>query len=334
MHCVGDQQKPDSAVQSITSPIMSTQESDSNIGTTATEHTKEVTTDVPHPDKESPDTSVKSLVSVVNNTSALSSSSKDSSGGDTTGNPSTVPDEVNQSEGKISGHAEPELKESTESSESAALSSGDTNTPTDPCGKTQASSTSVSADSMDRKETGGLEFLGSRLLPSDMTLDNLFKDLTGNSSGGETSAIPPLDISEVISSFGEVPDESSGTVTDDAVTSTVQGAACDSDTETRSSSQGSSVGDDNNLATRRQSPRRGPSATKLTPVSSLAETSSPNTSGTFKLEPVGSEDLNPPPPPIPHSPHILVPRGNECQFVYPHPRTEFYTFMYVKEAQF
>ena len=282
---------------------MSTQESDSNIGTTATEHTKEVTTDVPPPNKESPDTSVKSLVSVVNNTSALSSSSKDSSGEDTTGHPSSVPDEVNQSEGKISEHAEPELKESTESSESAASSSGDTNTPTDPCGKTQASSTSASADSMDREETGGLEFLGSSLLPSDMTLDNLLKDLTGNSSGGETSAIPPLNISEVISSFGEVPDESSATVTDDAVTSTVQGAACDSDTETRSSSQGSSVGDDNNLATRRQSPRRGLSATKLTPVSSLAETSSPNTSGTFKLEPVGSEDLNPPSLPS-LTPHI------------------------------
>ena len=292
MHCVGDQQKPDSAVQSITSPIMSTQESDSNTGTTATEPSKEVATDVPHQDGESPNTSVKSLVSVVNNTSALGSSAKDFSGEDTTGDPSSVPDEVNQSQGKSSEDAEPELKESTERTESAALSSGDTNTPTDPCAKTQASGTTVSADSMDSEETGGLDFLGSSLLPSDMTLDHLLKDMTGNGSGGEASAMSPLDISEVISSFGELPDESSATITDDAVTTTVQGAACDSDTETRSSSQGSTVGDDNNLSTRRQSPRRGPSATKLTPVSSLAETSSPNTSGMFKLEPVGSEDLN------------------------------------------
>ena len=328
-------------MQSITSPIMSTQESDSNTGTTAIEPSKEVTTGVPHPDGGSPDTSVKSLVSVVNNTSALGSSAKDSSGEDTTGHPSSVggspdtsvkslvsvvnntsalgssakdssgedttghpssvPDEVNQSQGKSSEDAEPELKESTERTESAALSSGDTNTPTDPCGKTQASGTTVSADSMDSEKTGGLDFLRSSLLPSDMTLDHLLKDMTGNGSGGEASAMSPLDISEVISSFGELPDESSATVTDDTVTTTVQGAACDSDTETRSSSQGSTVGDDNNLATRRQSPRRGPSATKLTPVSSLAETSSPNTSGTFKLEPVGLEDLNShPSTPTPH----------------------------------
>ena len=358
MHCVGDQQRPDSAVQSITSPIMSTQESDSNTGTTATEPSKEVTTDVSHPDGKSPDTSVKSLVSVVNNTSALGSSAKDSSGEDTTGHPSSVPDVVNESEGKSSEDAEPELKESTESTESAASSSGDTNTPTDPCGKTQAGGKSVSADSMGSEDTGGLDFLGSSLLPSDMALDHLLKDMTGNGSGGEASAMSPLDISEVISSFGELPDESSATVTDDAVTTTVQGAACDSDTETRSSSQGSTVGDDNNLATRRQSPRRGPSATKLTPVSSLAETSSPNTSGTFKLEPVarfrGLKFPHPPPPHL-HSPHILLLRRNGCQFIYPQPRAEFYkrslcysggvlwnslplevrqsTFMYVKEAQ-
>ena len=173
------------------------------------------------------------------------------------------------------------------STEPAASFSEDSNAPTDPREKTQTDSTSSNVRTMDSIETSGLDFLESILLASDMTLlDNILEDMTGNGAGNEASDLPPLHISEVISSFGELTDESNATVAtnspDNAVTTTLEGAAC---------IQSGASDDDRNANARRQSPRLAPSASKSTPVSSLADVSSPNTSGMFELEFVALEVL-------------------------------------------
>ena len=123
------------------------------------------------------------------------------------------------------------------------------------------------------------------------TLDNLLKDITGDDSEIEANEMPPIDVSEIISSFGDIPVESdispTATTSDGTVTVASQGTTVDPDNETRSGNQGSAIDDDGSANPRRQSPRRAPAPSKSTPVSSLADVSSPNTSGMLANECTG-----------------------------------------------
>ena len=240
----------------------------------------------PKPTKELVDSNITSLVSVVNNTSALNSSTKDGMAESAKSVSSTEPIDVDQLDSAVS--KESDLKDSeetlpSESSEVNVTSTPASNKPIDPSEKSQRSASSAESGVVDSQDNGGLDVLGSSLLPSDITLDNLLKDITGDGSEIEANDMPPLDVSEIISSFGDMPLESDISTTDsvshDTVTLASQGTSVDSDSETRSCSQGSAIEDDGSPNTRRQSPRRAPAPSKSTPVSSLADVSSPNTSG-------------------------------------------------------
>ena len=243
---------------------------------------------------ESVDTSITSLVSVVNNTSALNSSTKDGVAESTKSVSSTEPIDVDQMHSSVSKGSSSEASEETlpsENSEANATPTSASNEPTDPSEKSQGSTASTESGAVDSQGDGGLDVLGSTLLPSDFTLDNLLKDITGDDSEIEANEMPPLDVSEIISSFGDIPVESdisaTATTSDGTVTVASQGTTVDSDTETRSGNQGSAIDDDGSTNPRRQSPRRAPAPSKSTPVSSLADVSSPNTSGMLANESTG-----------------------------------------------
>ena len=239
--------------------------------------------DDPKPAKETSDTSVTSLVSVDNNTSAVNNSpTEDGKAEGAKTDSSSGPIDVDQPESSVSKESDSNASKtasetgecaSAESSEQSSTSVVDSNEAVDSNEKSQVSTTSINAGSADSQDNGGLDILGSSVLPSDVTLDNLLKDITGDGPGSEVDEMPPLDVSEIISSFEDIP------VSTESSATTSQGAACDSDSEMRSSSQGSAFEDDRNPHSRRQSPRRAALSSKATPVSSLADVSSPNTSG-------------------------------------------------------
>lgn len=231
---------------------------------------KAVTSDDPKPAEESMDTSTSSTVTVI--TSPLNTPIKDCLVPGIKSALSSVPTDVNQSDSAVSKESDSDSKTSSaQSSEPASAS----DKATEENEKSQASTISANASVVDSQDSGGLDILGSSLLPSDLTLDNLLKDITTDGSGSEANEIPPLDISEIISSFEDIPIESEMSITTssshDADSAASQGAF-DSDNEIRS--QGSALDDDHSSNARRQSPRRAPAPSKSTPVSSLADDTS------------------------------------------------------------
>ena len=220
----------------------------------------------PKPSKESADSSVTTLVSVANNTSVLNSSTKDTLAERVNTDVSVGPVDAGET-----GLAR--LKEATATSDSDRLIG--------PKQNSELTNTSKSAGATD--SSSELDILPS-LLPSDFTLDNVLKDITGDGSASGANEMLPLDVSEIVISCEDLPVESdSHTATGmscDAVTAPSDGVACDSDSDARSSREGregSAMEDDHRTSFRRQSPRKAP--TKSTPLSSLTDVSSPNSSG-------------------------------------------------------
>lgn len=147
-------------------------------------------------------------------------------------------------------------------------------------GTSDSELTNTSKSVGDTDANSELDILPS-LLPSDFTLDNVLKDITGDGSASGADETLPLNVSEIISSFEDLPvDSDSHTATGmsrDAVTAPSDGVACDSDSDARKSREGSAIEESHSTSFRRQSPRKAP--TKSTPMSSLTDVSSPNTSG-------------------------------------------------------
>ena len=282
---LGGQQNA-SAALAVQGAVMSPTESNADTSTSAaTVSSSSSVSMVTSEDVESVDTSITSLVSVVNNTSALNSSTKDGVAESTKSVSSTEPIDVDQMHSSVSKGSYSKATEETlqsENFEANATSTSASNEPIDTSEKSQ-STTSTKSGAVDSRGDGEVDVLGSSLLPSDFTLDNLLKDITGDDSEIEANEMPPLDVSEIISSFGDIPVESdistTASTSQGTVTVASQGTTVDSDSEMRSGNQGSAIDDDGNPNPRRQSPRRAPAPSKSTPVSSLADISSPNTSG-------------------------------------------------------
>lgn len=263
------------------------------------------------------DSSAKSLASVVNNTTALNLSAKDSSAtraqsGCGTGlTDADKADSQGAAGSKESDSVSDSLKESASSKETIA---DDNSAPA--ASEALTSAAASGADVVGNRSTSSnteLDLLGSSVLPSDFTLNSLLKDIEGDGSGGKANEMPPLDVSEIIRSFEDMPAESDSSTAGNSSlfdtggdTSTVGDSSEGSnEIQMASSIQGrSSLQAEHNYAhSRRQSPRRTPASSKPASGTSspdvpdtasdaeagnaagheygLRKTSSPSASGTF-----------------------------------------------------
>lgn len=273
------------------------------------------------------DSSAKSLASVVNNTSVLNSS-KDSSPATSTqsGSGTGLTDADKADLQSAAGSKESvlqldqvpgsdtvsdSLKESASSKETIAGENSAS------AASEASTSTAVSAADADGNQSTSsnteLDLLGSSVLPSDFTLNSLLKDIEGDGSDGKANEMPPLDVSEIIRSFEDIPVESdSSTAGGSSVFDTGADTGTVGDSSERSNEiqmassiqARSSLQDEHNYAhSRRQSPRRTPASSKPASGRSspdvsdtageaeagnaagheygLRKTSSPNTSGIF-----------------------------------------------------
>ena len=239
------------------------------------------------------DSGAKSLASVVNNTSALNLSAKGSSASSTqSGSGTGLTDSDKARSQGAAGSKESDLqsgvvpssdtvsgspKESSTDKESA--SNKETIEVDDSAPAASGASTSAGAASggdvvgnQSASSNTDLDLLGSSQLPSDFTLDSLLKDIEEDGSGDKANEMPPLDVSEIIRSFEDLPVESDSSTAGDSSlfdtggdTGTVGDSSEGSyDTQMASSIQGrSSLQDEHSYAhSRRQSPRRTPASSK------------------------------------------------------------------------
>lgn len=316
----GQSSEPTSAVQSVKGPIMSTQEGKANTASTkgksdrgkpATESGSSASVDI----------TAKSIASVVNNTSAVNVSSKDSpasskqsgsgtgltdgDNADSQGAAGSKGSNSQSDEVPSSDTAGDSLEESSTGKESTSNKETIEDGGSTPAASEASTSAVASGGDVDGNQSTSsnteLDMLGSSVLPSDITLDSLLKDIEEDGSGGKANEIPPLDVSEIIRSFEDLPVESdSGTAGDSSLfdtggeTSTVgDSSEGGNDIQMASSIQDrSSLQDEHSYAnSRRQSPRRTPASSKpasgrSTPDVSdseygLRKTSSPSKSGIF-----------------------------------------------------
>ncbi|XP_078378002.1 uncharacterized protein LOC144661172 isoform X2 [Oculina patagonica] len=258
----GQSAEPTSAVQSVKGPIMSTQEGKTSSTSTDGNSDSSITPATASDSRESVDSSAKSLASVVNNTSALNSSAKDSSSSAGTGHDAGASESDSQASGFSTDKEAASNKENT--TDGPATSEAPT-----------SATTSGATDGDGDQSTGnntGLDLLGSSMLPSDFTLDSLLKDIEGDGSGGEGNDMPPLDVSEIIRSFEDLPVESSSntpansTLLESEGDTGTLGDSSESANEIQMASSiqdRSSLQDEHDYAiARRQSPRRTPAASK------------------------------------------------------------------------
>lgn len=316
----GQSSEPTSAVQSVKGPIMSTQEGKANTASTKgkSDRGKPATESG---SSASVDSTAKSIASVVNNTSAVNVSSKDSptsskqsgsgtgltdgDNADSQGAAGSKGSNWQSDEVPSSDTAGDSLKESSTGKESTSNKETIEDGGSTPAASEASTSAVASGGDVDGNQSTSsnteLDMLGSSVLPSDITLDSLLKDIEEDGSGGKANEIPPLDVSEIIRSFEDLPVESdSGTAGDSSLfdtggdTSTVgDSSEGGNDIQMASSIQDrSSLQDEHSYAnSRRQSPRRTPASSKpasgrSTPDVSdseygLRKTSSPSKSGIF-----------------------------------------------------
>ena len=250
---------------------MSTQEGKTTTTSTDGNSDSSITPATGSDSSESVDDSAKSLALVVNNTSALSG--KDSSGsgtGPTGGDKANVQSAAGSSE---SDTASDSLNESSTDKESTSNKEGNANQNSGSASSEALPSAAVpGATDIDENQSSasnsGLDLLGSSVLPSDLTLDSLLQDIEGDGSGAEGNEMPPLDVSEIIKSFEDIPVESGGSTPansslfdSEGDTGTV-GDSLESANEIQMASSiqdKSSLQDEHDYAiSRRQSPRRTP----------------------------------------------------------------------------
>lgn len=263
--------------------------------------------------------SVKNLTLVVNNTSALNSPVKDSlPAGEKSGSSEPIdvdeydPENVtgsneSSSQAKQLSQSSPvsdAVQESSTVKESDSHKQSTSNQDSEPAASKAAVSATASSqtdidDNRSTTSSTGLDLLGSSLLPSDATLDDLLKGMTGDGTDIEASDMPPLDLSEIISSFEDVPAESeSNTPVSAALSDTVsdRGATGGSAQGTSNSQMLSSIQgkphleDDSYATTRRQSPRRTPAPPKSASGSSSKDAS--DTEGETEASGVSSHEYS------------------------------------------
>jgi len=263
------------------------------------------------------DSSAKSLASVVNNTSVLNlstegnaASSKQSGSGTglTDGDNADSQGAAGSKESDevpSSGTKPDSLKESSTDKESASNKETVEDGDTVPAAAEASTSAPASGGDLDGNKSTpsntGLDLLGSSMLPSDFTLDSLLKNIDEDGSDAKANEMPPLDVSEIIRSFEDLPVESDSRTAGSSSlfdtgghTSTMADSSEGShDIQMASSIRDrSSLQDEHSYAhTRRQSPRRTPASSKPASGSStpdvsdseygLRKTSSPSKSVSF-----------------------------------------------------
>ena len=195
----------------------------------------------------------------------------------TTGADKTVSTDMNETGVESTGN-------SASLSESMASSWSDARESTAPSEETRESSSNADNFSS-RDNSRELEFLPS-LLPSDVALDTLLKDITGGAPTSVNNDVMPIDVSEIIHSLEDLPNEraSSSETADlsrDTVTIASESACGDSVIATGSETPQSAGADgDSSSRSRRQSPRKLPSSSVPTPATSLTEDIPQTSSGT------------------------------------------------------
>ena len=191
--------------------------------------------------------------------------------------------------GKVDSTSSKERKspeETASTSKTMTSSLSDASEPVAPSEESQSNSTSVKTGVVGKQGSSGeLDFLPS-LLPSDLTLDNLLKDIAGDSPASGSDELVPFDVSEIIQSIENMPNEpTSSSETADLPTDTVTAASerVTSDKTGRDSELSDDVDKEPSHRSKRQSQRRLPTSSLSTPVKSSAEAVPQNTSGTFKI---------------------------------------------------
>lgn len=212
----------------------------------------------------------------------------------TTGADKTVSTDMNETGVESTGNS------CASSSESMASSCSGARESIAPSEETRESSSNADNFSS-RDNSGELEFLPS-LLPSDVALDTLLKDITGGAPTSVSNDMMPIDVSEIIHSLEDLPNErASSSETADLSRGTVtiasESACGDSVIATGSETPQSAGADgDSSSRSRRQSPRKLPSSSVPTPAASLTEdlpqTSSGNALGFLLANFAGSRWCN------------------------------------------
>lgn len=196
----------------------------------------------------------------------------------TTGADKTISTDMNETGAESTGNS------CASSSESMASSCSGARECTAPSEETRESSSNADNFSS-RDNSGELEFLPS-LLPSDVALDTLLKDITGGAPTSVSNDMMPIDVSEIIHSLEDLPNErASSSETADLSRGTVtiasESACGDSVIATGSETPQSAGADgDSSSRSRRQSPRKLPSSSVPTPAASLTEDLPQTSSGT------------------------------------------------------
>lgn len=238
------------------------------------------------------DSSAKNLASVVNNTSALDLSAKGSSTSSTqSGSGAGLTDADKADSQGASGSKESDSrpdqepssdpvsdssKESSTDKESASTKGtieGDDSAPAASEASTSAAAPGGDVDSNQSSSSNTeLDLLESSVLPSDFTLDSLLKDIDEVGSGGKANEMPPLDVSEIIRSFEDLPVESDSSTAGDSSdvntggdTGTVKDApegSNDIQMATSIRNRLSLQNEHSYAHVRRQSPRRTPASSK------------------------------------------------------------------------
>lgn len=231
------------------------------------------------------DSSAKNLASVVNNTSALNLSAKGSSTSSTqSGSGAGLTDADKADSQGASGSKESDSRSDQEpssdpvrdsskepSSDKESVSTKETIEGDDsaPAASEASTSASASGGDVDSNQSSSsnteLDLLESSVLPSDFTLDSLLKDIDEVGSGGKASEMPPLDVSEIIRSFEDLPAGDSSVVNTGGDTGTVKDASEGSnDIQMATSIRNRlSLQNEHSYAhVRRQSPRRTPASSK------------------------------------------------------------------------
>ena len=227
----GQSSSPTSAIRSVKGPIMSTQEGKSN--TTSTDGNRD--SSVLSSASTDAGKSVEDLTSVVNNTSALNS---------------PVKERLSTS---VSG--------SNQSTSQAKLLCKS---------RSAASATPLTETNVDENRplacSSDFDLSESSVLPSDTVPDEILKDMSGDGTGSDANVMPSLDLSGIISSFGEMPAQTgSNTAVSASHRDTASAVGRSADSQIPSIIRGKPYLQDDDLSyttTRRQSRRRTPAPPK------------------------------------------------------------------------
>jgi len=193
-------------------------------------------------------------------------------------------------------------KESSTDKESASTKETIEGDDSAPAASEASTSAAASGRDVDNNQSSSsnteLDLLESSVLPSDFTLDSLLKDIDEVGSGGKASEMPPLDVSEIIRSFEDLPVESDSiTAGDSSVVNTGGDTGTVKDAPEGSNDIQMATSIRNRLSlqnehsyahVRRQSPRRTPASSK--PASGRSSPEVPDTADEAETGTAASHD--------------------------------------------